>query len=116
MEANDRDAVYREYFHGKQRQYLRTLVSDDIVEEHRRNPRGQHSEPLERLLMYMRQSDLARYVVRRDAISGKFRVGCLTGQRSSPLELVDEAEYATADEAYHAVFLRRLRHLTDVDS
>jgi branched-chain amino acid transport system permease protein len=113
MEANDRDVVYREYFRDKQRQYLRTLLCDDIIEEHRRNPRGQHSEPLERLLIYMRQSDQARYVVRRDARSGKFRVGWLTGQRSSPLELVDDAQYMTADEAYHAVFLRRLRHLID---
>lgn len=112
MAAVDRDPLYRRYFRDKQKEYLRTLVSDELIEEYRRNSFGQHSESLERLLMYFREADGARrYVVRRDSKTGTFRIGRLTGKRDQPLELIDDTEYATAEDAIHNVFLHRLHQL-----
>lgn len=114
MDSDDRDVVYRHYFDKKQRQYLRTLIDDDLIEEHRRNPRGQHSEPLERLLVYFRHAaQKGKYVIKRNERSGGFRVAQLTGEREAPLRVDNDREYATADEAYHEVFLRRVHELME---
>ncbi len=111
-----RDVHYREFFRRKQREYLRTVISDEIIDEHRDHPRGQHSEPLERLLSYFRHAPLKdKYVVTRSEKSRAFRIAQLSGERSAPLKGVSETEYATADEAYHEIFLRRVRELLESD-
>jgi branched-chain amino acid transport system permease protein len=117
MELNDRDLIYRELFRKKQREYLRTVISDEIIEEHRKRPLGQHSEPLERLLLYFRTAPLKnKYVIKRDGISHKFRIARLSGEQYAPLKEISQVEYETSNEAYHEVFLRRVRELLESDS
>ena len=117
MELDDRDAVYRQFFDKKQREYLRTVICDEIIEEHRKSPLGQHTEPLERLLLYFRHAPQRdKYVIKRDCTSGKFRIARLSGDRDAPLSVVSDEEYAAAEAAYHEIFLRRVRELLESDA
>lgn len=108
----DRDEVYRA-FHGRmQERYLRTLVSDEVIEEHRARPLGQHSEPLERLLHYFREQPMAgKYAVLHERDSGSFRIVALSGVRGVAPAPVGEERFATAEAAYHGLFLRRIEEL-----
>ena len=115
--GDDRDEIYRQFFEGMQREYLRTLVCDEVIEEHRRQPLGQHSEPLERLLRYFRGAPQKnKYVIKRNDTSRTFKIAALSGERGTSLNTVGDSEYATLKEAYHEVFLRRLRDLQETDS
>jgi branched-chain amino acid transport system permease protein len=116
MEAEDRDGIYFELFRKKQREYLRMVIDDALLEEHRSTPRGQHSEPLERLLLYFRTAPQRnKYVIKRDLHSGRYRVAQLTGERDAPIREVGAAEFAKLDEVNHEIFLRRVRDLMDAD-
>ena len=117
MEFNDQDALYRQLFRNKQKEYLRTVISDEIIEEHRKNPLGRHSEPLERLLHYFRSAPHpGKYVIKKDEKSRKFHVAQLSGLRATPLKEVSEVEYDTALEVYHEIFLRRVREVLESDT
>jgi branched-chain amino acid transport system permease protein len=117
MDLDDRDIIYRELFRKKQREYLRTVINDEIIDEHRKRPLGQHSEPLERLLLYFRTAPLKnKYVIKHDGISRKYRIAKLSGEKDAPLKEISQGEYTTPEEAYHEVFLRRVRELLESDS
>lgn len=111
-ETEDRDEVYRA-FHGRmQERYLRTLVSPEVIEEHRAKPLGQHSEPLERLLHYFREQPMAgKYAVLQERDSGSFRIVALSGVRGVAPAPVGEERFATAEAAYHGLFLKRIEEL-----
>ena len=57
-EIDDKDVLYFRRHDMMQRDYLKTLVSPEIIEEHRRQPLGQHSEALERVLLYFRRAKI----------------------------------------------------------
>jgi hypothetical protein len=46
----DRQVLVFEHWDRKQRERIRALVTDELVEEHARKPLGQHSDALERVL------------------------------------------------------------------
>ena len=110
--GEDRDLVYRAFHDSIQRRFLRTLVSDTVIEEHRRKPLGQHSEPLERLLNHFRTMPMAgKYAVRRDEAAGAYSIVALSGERGVAPTPVGDTRYATVEEAYHGIFLRRIEEL-----
>ena len=112
--VEDRDVVYRRYHDGKQEEFLRTLVCDDVIEEHRQKPLGQHSEPLERLLLHFRGMPMAnKLAIKRDEATATFRLIAFSGERGVPPRLVDDTKYKTLEEAYHAIFLRRIEELME---
>lgn len=113
-ETEDRDVVFRAHFDRMQRRFLVTLVSDEIIEEHRRKPQGQHSEPLERLLHYFRDQPLAgRLAVLRERETGSFRIVALSGVRGVAPRPVGEQRFATVEEAYHGIFMKRIEELME---
>jgi branched-chain amino acid transport system permease protein len=117
MESDDGNVLYRQLFRKKQREYLRTVICDEIIEEHRKSPLGRHSEPLERLLLYFRYApQRGKYVVKRNEKSRKFQIAQLSGERDAPLREVSDAEYGTAEEVYHEIFLRRVHELLESDT
>lgn len=117
MAEHDRDRTYREFFDSKQTEYLRSLVSDEVIEEYRRNPRGQHSEPLERLLHFFRRAPMeGKYVVLQSSSTGRYRVARLSGRRGVPPSPASSAEFETADQALHHIFERRISELLASDS
>jgi branched-chain amino acid transport system permease protein len=109
--AEDRDLLVLDRFSKMQRAYLKTLVTDAIIEEHRRKPHGQHSEPLERILIYFRQAAAEKYALKKSAVTNTYRIVCLSGVRGVAPHYVDDTEYTNLQEAYHGIFLKRLQNM-----
>jgi branched-chain amino acid transport system permease protein len=113
-EIDDKDALYRRRFDKMQRDYLKTLVCDEVIEEHRKKPLGQHSEALERLLLYFRRvPQVDKYAIRRDPDTSRYKIVAFSGVRGTSPRVVEDKEYATAEEAYHGVFRRRVYDLLE---
>ena len=113
-EIEDKDYLYHRRFDKMQRDYLKALVCDEVIEEHKNKPLGQHSEALERLLLYFRrvpQND--KYAIKRDGNSNTFKIVAFSGVRGMSPRLVEDKEYPTMEEAYHGVFLRRVFDLLE---
>jgi branched-chain amino acid transport system permease protein len=112
--SQDRDIIVRDRFDEFRREFLRTLVTPDVIEEHRRSPLGQHSERLERLLIYFRQRPLdQRYAVMAAEPFRKYQVVRLSGHRGAAPRVVDEVIHASAHDARHGLFLHCIRDLLE---
>lgn len=115
--VQNKDDLYREFYDGMQMKYLRSIVCSEVIEEHRRKPLGQHSEPLERLLLFFRRlPNAGKLVVKKDEAAGCFRIAALSGVRGRAPTLVEDREYATLDDAYHGIFLRQIDELMGAES
>ena len=113
-ETADKDQIYFRRFDKMQRDYLKALIDDDVIEEHRRRPLGQHSEQLERLLVYFRRAgQVDKYAITMTKPFKEYRIVALSGQRGVAPRLVDDKIYTSENEAYHAVFLRRVQDLLE---
>jgi len=111
-EIPDRDIVARQHFDAKQTEYLQTLVCDDVIDEYRQKPLGQHSEPLERLLHHFRRMPMAdKYAVKRDSSTSRFSIVMLSGVRGTPPRAIEGSDYATVEDAYHGIFLLQIKDL-----
>ena len=113
-EIDDKDFLYRKRFDKMQREHLKTLVCEEVIEEHKNKPLGQHSEALERLLLYFRrtpQND--KYAIRRDSRGKRYKIVAFSGVRGTSPRLVEDKEYETVEEAYHGVFRRRVYDLLE---
>ena len=92
---------------------VRASIDDELVEEHRRAPRGAHSDRLARVLRYLRSQPIAgKLIVVEEEPWRSYRIGILTGVPGEPAALLDD-RYPTYDECLHAIFLRRLAELAD---
>lgn len=113
-EIEDKDVLYFRRHDMMQRDYLKTLISREIIEEHRRQPLGQHSEGLERVLLYFRRAKLEdKYALRKAGPHGPYKIIAFSGVRGVSPRLVDDREFTTLDEAYHGVFMRRVHDLLE---
>jgi branched-chain amino acid transport system permease protein len=113
-EIKDKDIIYMRRFDKMQRDFLKTLVTEEVIEEHRRSPLGQHSEALERLLNYFRrQPQVDKYAIVAIELYKSYRIIAMSGQRGVAPRIVEDRIYATEEEAYHAVFLRRAQDLLE---
>ena len=113
-EIEDKQYIYYRRFDKRWRDQLKLLVTDELIEEHRRKPLGQHSDALQRLLNYFRAGPLAdKYAIYEEQPFKAYKVVALTGIRGMPPRTVDDKVHGTLDEAYHAVFLRRINDLLE---
>lgn len=113
-ETRDKDQIYYRRFDKMQRDFLKRLVTDAVIEEHRTRPLGQHSEALERLLNYFRrQGQVDKYAILVLQEFKAYRIVALAGHRGTAPRVVEDQTYATPDEAYHALFLRRVQDLLE---
>lgn len=113
-ETFDKDVVYQRRFDKLQRDFLKTLVTPAVLEEHRCQPLGQHSEALERLLLYFRRHpQVDKYAIEELEPFKAYRIVALSGQRGVAPHEVEEKVYGTPAEAYHGVFLRRVQDLLE---
>lgn len=113
-EIDDKDRLYHKRFDKVQRDYLKTLITSEIMEEHRLQPLGQHSEALERVLLYFRRAEMDdKYALHRDGPKGTYKLIAFSGNRGVSPRVVDDKEYHDVDEAYHAVFVRRVHDLME---
>jgi len=112
MEFRDRDPDCHAAFDRVARERIKRLVNTQLIEEHRLHPVGQHSDALARVLNYFRRAPLGgKYAVWATAPLGPYRIITLSNVRGECPSFVSEHQYATIDEVYHAIFLRRLRQL-----
>jgi hypothetical protein len=112
-QVSDRQLVYYDAFDRRIRAQLRELVTDAVIEEHRRRPLGQHSDALERLLNYFRRGGLAGKfgLLQRDQGRAEYRIVVFPGVRGAPATVEEAPVYDSLNAAYHAVFLRRIASL-----
>jgi branched-chain amino acid transport system permease protein len=113
-EIHDKDQIYYRRFDKRLRDHLKTLVSPEIIEEHRLKPLGQHSDPLERLLNYFRSAGGEnKYVLFELKANTQYKIIVTTGQKGIPPRDLDGTIYTDKNTALHAVFLNRVQDLTD---
>lgn len=113
-ETADKDQIFFRRFDKMQRDFLKRLVTDTVIEEHRTRPLGQHSEALERLLIYFRrQGQVDKYAIMVLEEFKAYRIVALSGHRGTAPRVVEDRLYPTPDEAYHALFLRRVQDLLE---
>lgn len=113
-EIDDKEEIYKRRFDKMQREFLKTLVCDDVINEHKNKPLGQHSEALERILYYFRRAGMVdKYVVKCEEPFTKYKIMALSGVRGRSPRLVEDKIYYTVEAAYHALFLRRVQDLME---
>ena len=113
-EVDDKGEVYRKRFDKMQREFLKTLICEDIINEHKNKPLGQHSEALERVLYYFRRAGMNdKYVVKCEEPFQKYKIMALSGVRGRSPRLVEDKIYETVIAAYHGLFLRRVQDLME---
>ncbi|MGE3875583.1 MAG: branched-chain amino acid ABC transporter permease, partial [Parvibaculaceae bacterium] len=113
-ETPNKDLIYFRRFDKMQRDFLKKLITPEIIEEHRKRPLGQHSEALERVLTYFRRAPLAdKYAITVIEPFKSYRIVALSGTRGVAPRLVEDKTYGSPDEAYHALFLRRVQDLLE---
>jgi branched-chain amino acid transport system permease protein len=111
-EMSNKDQIYFRRFDKLQRDYLKTLITPQLIEEFKQRPLGQHSEALERLLNYFRrQPQNDKYAVMVVEQFRAYRIVALSGHRGVAPRLVEDKIYPSITEAYHGVFLRRIQDL-----
>jgi hypothetical protein len=101
------DAVVGVAFHTKLRQALRPLITPEVIAEHTRDPLGQHSEPLQRLLNYFGALPIDGKLVAEHDGADHWYVSRLAG---FPAVRADRilGPFDTEGEALDAVFRQRL--------
>ena len=113
-ETRDKDLLYWRRYDKMQRDFLKQLVSPEVIDEHRRCPLGQHSEPLERLLLYFRRAPMSdKYAIIAVEPFKAYRIVALSGQRGVAPRLVEDKLYTSQEDAYHGVFMRRIQDLME---
>lgn len=108
----DADDHVRRHFDGMTRKYLLSVLSDDLIEEHRKKPMGHHSEPLARLLAWCQRRPLdEQYSVRRMS-DGGYRIIRMSGRRGVPPSYATDEVFQTVEDARHGVLLQHIKDLT----
>jgi len=112
LQRPDQDQEAREMWDRITRDYLRGIVSPEVIAEHRRSPTGHHSEPLARLLAWCQRRPLSeQYAVKAEA-DCTFRIVSMTGRRGVAPRYIGEARFASLEEARHGVLLQHISDLT----
>ncbi|MCE8538245.1 branched-chain amino acid ABC transporter permease [Ruegeria pomeroyi] len=115
IEFTDKQEIYYRRFHKRLRDHLKSLITEDLIEEHRRDPLGKHSDNLNRVLNYFRRGEMAdKYAIMRLPEGfHKYKIVAFSGVRGAPPRLVDDKLYENLNDAYHAVFLLRVNDLLE---
>jgi len=108
-QATDKQLVVLARFNANLRERLKSLITAEIIEEHRRKPLGQHSDPLERLLNYFRRPP--RFALYSSRACREYQVVALPIAPGATPRPVDNHVYTDVDEAMHAVFLKHIELL-----
>ena len=89
---------------------VKPRIARAIVDEHRENPIGKHSDELERVLIYLRKHHLempGKYILVCTKPHQEWRIATLSGKPGVPPELLDDS-FPDRHEAEHGLFLKRL--------
>lgn len=96
------------------REEILPRIDDDLIEEHAENPIGQHSDDLERVLVYFRRQTVEdKYALIETEENETWCIGKTTGVRGEPPEIVSDETYDSHEEAEHALFQHRVADLQE---
>lgn len=110
--GGDRARLCVQQFDARLRERLKTLITDDLIDEFRRAPTGPHGDALSRVLHYFRRASASgKFAIVAVKPFAEYRLVALSGRRGEPPKPVGNATYGSPDEAYHAVFLKRIDDL-----
>ena len=113
-EVRDKDALAFRRYDKNQRDFLKTLVTDEVIEEFKNKPLGQHSEALERLLTYFRRQPMVdKYAIKCVEPFKAYQIVALSGIPGVAPRLVEDKIYASQEDAYVGVFTRRIQDLLE---
>ncbi|MCZ7662597.1 MAG: inner-membrane translocator [Thermoleophilia bacterium] len=93
---------------------VKPLVDAEIIEEHRRNPIGFHTDELERVLIYLRKHQLqqeGKLVIVCTKPHKEWCIGVLSGVRGIPPTILRDQVFSSREEAEHGIFLKRIKDL-----
>lgn len=104
--------VYDEIDKSILNSYVRPLINEKIIEEHRLKPIGHHSDELERVLRYLRRH--------HEDLKGKDLIICTkphkewvlgenTGIRGEKPIIFENEKFDSREAAEHGLFLKRLK-------
>src|SRR5690348_6302717 len=107
----DQDVVVWLHVTERRAQRIRALITDELIEEHRRSPRGHHSDALDRVLRFFRVAPIpGKEIVIESVPFETYHVGVMTGVPGRAAEVLPET-YGSYEETLHAIFLRRVARL-----
>ncbi len=113
-EVRDKDELAFRRYDKNQRDFLKTLVTDEVIEEFKNKPLGQHSEALERLLTYFRRQPMVdKYAIKCVEPFKAYQVVALSGIPGVAPRQVEDKVYASREDAYVGVFTRRIQDLLE---
>ncbi|MEM7294273.1 MAG: hypothetical protein AAF420_12905 [Pseudomonadota bacterium] len=105
----DRQYLCYERFRAKLKVQILDLLSEDLIDEHRQKPLGQHSDGLERVLNFFRRPPSFGLYER---VTGReYQVIALPIEWGKPPQPLDDHVYTDQNEAMHAVFLKHVEAL-----
>jgi hypothetical protein len=114
--------VYESFWERIAKEEILPTITDNLIEEHRQNPFGHHSDELYRVLTFLRKMEShpeapwrneERYVVIMTELYSEWAIGKNPQSRGDPPYLVDDTRYETQAEVEHEVFLRRIQELRE---
>jgi len=109
---SDKSLLVYARWNAGMRESIRSLISDELVAEHRRNPLGRHSDALARVLNYFRRGPQpGKYVIVCTRPHAEWKIAELSGVRGDPPRIIDDHRLGSEADALHAVFLRRVHDL-----
>jgi branched-chain amino acid transport system permease protein len=108
----DRSAIALARFDARTRVAIRPLLTKKLLAEHKRNPLGDHSDALKRVLNYLRRSTaLTPYVVVCTEPFRQWRLAQLSGERGKAPTFIQAPSYDSEAKAMHALFLKRVEEV-----
>ena len=113
-EVRDKDELAFRRYDKNQRDFLKTLVTDEVIKEFKNKPLGQHSEALERLLTYFRRQPMVdKYAIKCVEPFKVYQVVALSGIPGVAPRQVEDKVYTSREDAYVGVFTRRIQDLLE---
>ncbi|WP_426289776.1 hypothetical protein ACN9MC_35325 (plasmid) [Ensifer adhaerens] len=112
----DGNEICRAYFDKMTRRYLSRIISEEMIEEHRKAPSGRHSEALGRVLAYFRRLPASRQYQLRKASNGKFGIVRMPTRRNARGSPVGVDTFETVEAGYHGIFLLKLKDMMEADN
>lgn len=108
----DRNALARQRFDARVRAAIRPLITAELIAEHQRDPLGNHSDALKRVLNYLRRgATLTPYVVICTRPFREWRLARATGERGKAPAFVDAPPFDSERDVMHALFLKRIEEV-----
>lgn len=113
-QCRDHAIDWFEYFQTRRSAEIASMVTTEIIEEHRRNSdqsQGHHSPELHLILNFLRLAPIiGKEFVLAETPYETFRIGRVTARYSHP-EVISEETFGSELEAIHQVFLKRLKKI-----